>query len=112
MKKSKEKKGTLNDLIIKFVATKINQYLGKYLNNIKKEDLQASIGTNSAITLYNITLRKDAFDEFRLPVEVDENSIVKEISCVLKMLPLQVNIIVKGIRAIVKPNFKAWSPDQ
>ena len=112
MSNPKGKKGTLKDLINKFVATKINQYLGKYLKDIKQEDLQASIGTNSAITLYNIQLRKDAFDEFRLPVEVHPDSKVKEISCVLRMLPLQVNIIVKGIRAIVMPNFKAWSPEQ
>ena len=31
----KEKKGTLNDLIKKIVAKKINQYLGKYLKDIK-----------------------------------------------------------------------------
>ncbi|OMJ79585.1 hypothetical protein SteCoe_20353 [Stentor coeruleus] len=112
MKEAKEKKGTLNDLVKRFVAQKINQYLGKYLSNIKNEDLQTNIGTNSAITLNNLQLRKDAFDDLRLPIEVDPSSIVKELRCELRMLPLQVNIYVKGIKAIVLPNSKSWSPAQ
>lgn len=112
MKESKEKKGTLNDLVKRFVAQKINQYLGKYLLNIKNEDLQTNIGTNSAITLNNLQLRTDAFDDLRLPIIVDPSSIVKELRCELRMLPLQVNIYVKGIKAIVLPNSKTWSSGQ
>jgi Vacuolar sorting-associated protein 13, N-terminal/N-terminal region of Chorein or VPS13 len=109
---NKGRKGTLNDLIAKFVATKINQYLGKYLNNIQKEDLQASIGKSSAITLHNIKLREDAFDELGLPIEVHPSSQVQEINCVVKMLPVQVIINVKGIRITIMPSFKPWSQDQ
>ncbi|OMJ87664.1 hypothetical protein SteCoe_10590 [Stentor coeruleus] len=112
MSEPQGKKGTLNDLVKRFVAQKINQYLGKYLLNIKNEDLQTNIGTNSAITLNNLKLRKDAFDDLRLPIEVDPSSIVKELRCELRMLPLQVNIYVKGIKAIVLPNSKSWLPEQ
>ena len=107
----KEKKGTLNDLIKKIVAKKINQYLGKYLKDIKIDDIQASIGTKSALTLSNLQLREDAFNDIRLPIEDHKDSYVKEISLELKMLPLQVNVSVKGIRAILTPNTKSWSQD-
>ena len=109
----KEKsKGAINDIITSFVTNKINQYLGKYLLDIRKEDLQASVGNHSAITLANIQLRKDAFDDLRLPVEVDSSSYVRELKVELKMFPTQVHINVKGVRAKVHPNSNSWQSGQ
>lgn len=109
----KEKsKGAINDIITSFVTNKINHHLGKYLLDIKKEDLQASVGNHSAITLANIQLRKDAFDDLRLPVEVDSSSYVRELKVELKMFPTQVHINVKGVRAKVHPNSNSWEAGQ
>jgi hypothetical protein len=111
---SKEKqKGGFQNLINSIVASKINDLLGKYLNDIKKDEIKAKFGNESSITLRDLHLRNDAFDELRLPVLVDpETSSVKEVKCELVVFPTQVHISIKGVRATVYPNSKFWSSTQ
>lgn len=106
------KKSSLNEIIKSVISNKLNQYLGKYLVDIKKKDIEAKIGTHSGIILSNIQLRKDAFDDLRLPIEVDPKSVVRELRCELQMIPTQVHIYLKGVRVWVRPNNKTWSLEQ
>ncbi|CAG9318574.1 VPS13_9 [Blepharisma stoltei] len=113
-KKNEERKWNLNNLARTFIIKKIEQYLGKYLKDIKQKNLKATLGKSPEITIYEIKLRKDALDELRLPVNVLPSSVVREIICQIHIAysTSQVNIILKGIRIIARPNSTDWTFEQ